>query len=324
MHSPTEYPRINKMVEPLVQNLIDEASALQLRIENLSNGTTVIDAGISCDGGMEAGRRIIEICLGSLGEARFRANDTFENWRWSIDVHSSHPVIACLASQYAGWSLQTGTGKEAFRALGSGPARAMGSSETLFDELAYRDKGDSASLILEVDKMPPVEIANQVADKCGVRPNKLTIILTPTTSLAGSVQVVGRSLEVALHKVHELGFPPKYVKDGFGSAPICPTHSNFIKAMGRTNDAILFGGQVHLYVACDDSEAEDLANKLPSSNSKDYGKPFAEIFKDAGYKFYEIDLMLFSPAQVSVTNIKSGKTFQAGRLDEALLEQSFG
>jgi len=172
--------------------------------------------------------------------------------------------------------------------------------------------------------MPPVEIADKIAEKCGIKAHKLTIILTPTTSFAGSVQVVGRSLEVALHKVHALGFPLFQVKDGFGSAPVCPVHSNFIKAMGRTNDAILFGGDIHLYVEYDDEDAKDLAHSLPSSNSKDYGKPFAQIFKDSGYNFYEIDPMLFSPAKVSVTNIKTGNTFRAGHLDEKLLDQSFG
>ncbi len=324
MQNSNRFPSVNKLVEPLVQNLINDASALQVRIDKLTNGATVIDTGIDCDGSIEAGRRVIEICLGGLGKAQIKTNDTFKNWRWSIDVYTSHPVIACLAGQYAGWSLEHGTGKDAFKALGSGPARAMGSSEGLFEELGYHDKCDSASIVLEVGEMPPVEIADQVAEKCGIKADKLTIILTPTTSLAGSIQVVGRSLEVALHKVHELGFPLYQVKDGFGSAPICPVHSNFIKAMGRTNDAILFGGDVHLYVDYNDEDAKDLAHNLPSSNSKDYGKPFAQIFKDSGYNFYKIDPMLFSPAKVTVTNIKTGNTFRAGRLDEELLNQSFG
>ena len=324
MQNSNQFPSVNQMVAPLVRKLIDDAAVLKIRVDKLTNGTTVIDAGIACDGSIEAGRRIIEICLGGLGKAQIKTSDTFQNWRWSIDVYTSHPVLACLASQYAGWSLEHGTGKDAFKALGSGPARAMGSSESLFDELGYKDECDSASIILEVDEMPPVELADIVAEKCGIQADKLTIILTPTTSFAGSVQVVGRSLEVALHKAHELGFPLFQVKDGFGSAPVCPVHSNFIKAMGRTNDALLFGGDVHLYVEYDDEDAKDLAHSLPSSNSKDYGKPFAQIFKDSGYNFYKIDPMLFSPAKVTVTNIKTGNTFRGGRLDEELLDQSFG
>ncbi|MDO9238727.1 MAG: methenyltetrahydromethanopterin cyclohydrolase, partial [Methylicorpusculum sp.] len=90
------------------------------------------------------------------------------------------------------------------------------------------------------------------------------------------------------------------------------------------NDAILFAGQVHLFVKGSDADAEKLANELPSSTSKDYGKPFAQVFKEYGYDFFKVDPMLFSPASVIVTAVESGKSFRAGQLDNALLNQSFG
>ncbi len=316
-------PSVNALTAPLVRAVIDEAVALRLASEKLANGTVVVDAGIEVPGGLEAGRRIAEICLGGLGQVRLRAGTAFANWPWHLDVHTSDPVIACLGSQYAGWSLDHGEGKGAFRALGSGPARAMGSREELFDELGYRDKGACACMVIEVGQLPPVEIADKIANQCGITPANLTLILTPTSSLAGGVQVVARSLEVALHKVHALGFPLEAIIDGAATAPVCPPSQDFITAMGRTNDAILFGGQTHLFVDSSDADAADLAQKLPSSASKDYGKPFAQIFKDYNYNFYDIDPMLFSPARVSVTSLKTGKTFHAGRLDEKLLEQSF-
>jgi methenyltetrahydromethanopterin cyclohydrolase len=127
-----------------------------------------------------------------------------------------------------------------------------------------------------------------------------------------------------MHKAHELHFPLEDIVDGSGSAPLCPPHPDFVKAMGRTNDAILFAGQVHLFVNGSDEAAKNLANQLPSSTSKDYGKPFAEIFKACDYDFFKIDGMLFSPARVTVTALESGHSFHAGQLDEALLNQSFG
>jgi methenyltetrahydromethanopterin cyclohydrolase len=316
-------PSVNALTAPLVRAVIDEAVALRLAVEKLANGTVVVDAGIKVLGGLEAGRRIAEICLGGLGQVRLRAGMAFANWPWHLDVHTSDPVIACLGSQYAGWSLAHGTGKGAFQALGSGPARAMGSREELFGELGYRDQGESSCMVIEVGQLPPVEIADKIAQQCGITPANLTLILTPTSSLAGGVQVVARSLEVALHKVHALGFPLEAIIDGAATAPVCPPSQDFITAMGRTNDAILFGGQAHLFVDSNDADATDLAQKLPSSASKDYGKPFAQIFKDCNYNFYDIDPMLFSPARVSVTSLKTGKTFHAGRLDEKLLDQSF-
>lgn len=317
-------PSINRLAAPLVAELVARADALRLGVKRLDNGTQVVDAGIAGQGGLEAGRRIAEICLGGLGTVSLRAGANFPNWPWQLDVHSSDPVIACLGSQYAGWSLSQGKGKGAFHALGSGPARAMGSNEALFHELGYRDKAPSAALVLEVDKVPPPEVVEKIVARCGLKADKLTLILTPTTSLAGAVQVVARVLEVALHKVHTLGFALEKVVDGAGSAPLCPPSSDFMTAMGRTNDAILFGGQVQLYVACEDDEAADLARKLPSSASKDYGKPFAQVFKDYNYDFYQIDPSLFSPARVAVTNLASGRSFHAGKLDPKLLELSFG
>ena len=320
---------VNQLTQPLVQYLLDHADKLRLAVSKLENGATLIDAGIKVPGGLEAGRIITEICMGGLGTATISQSCYTHNWPLTINVHASNPVLACLGSQYAGWSLSHGK----YYALGSGPARAMAtklrdgaveSVEELYKELEYRDSAAQTVLVIENDAVPPLEIVDKVAAACGVAADKLTIIVTPTSSLAGGVQVVGRVLEVALHKAHALHFPLENIIDGSGSAPICPPHPNFVKAMGRTNDAILFAGQVHLFVKGSDADAEKLAKELPSSTSKDYGKPFAEIFKAYEYDFFKIDAMLFSPASVIVTAVDSGKSFRAGKLDNALLDLSFG
>jgi methenyltetrahydromethanopterin cyclohydrolase len=320
---------VNKLSQPLVKYLIDSAGALRIGIEQLKNGCTIIDAGIKVPGGIEAGRIIAEICMGGLGKVSISQRAYTSNWPLSVNVHSSNPVLSCLGSQYAGWSMS----HEKYYALGSGPARAMATKlkegkkepvEELYKELAYQDANDTAALVIENDAVPPVEIIEKVAAACGISPAKLTIIVTPTSSLAGCVQVVSRVLEVAMHKAHALHFPLENIIDGSGSAPICPPHPKFVKAMGRTNDAILFAGQVHLFVKGTDEAAQQLTNELPSSTSKDYGKPFAEIFKQYEYDFFKIDAMLFSPASVIVTAVESGNSFRAGRLDNALLDQSFG
>jgi methenyltetrahydromethanopterin cyclohydrolase len=320
---------VNKLTLPLVQELITNAAKLRVGIEKLENGCTIIDAGINHVGGLEAGRIIAEICLGGMGTVTLGHRSYTDNWSLSVNVHTANPVLGCLGSQYAGWSLS----HEKYYALGSGPARAMATKqkdgqtipvEELYQELAYHDEGDAATLVIENDAIPPLAIVEKVATACGISPEKLTIIVTPTSSLAGGVQVVARVLEVALHKAHALHFPLENIIDGSGSAPVCPPHPNFVKAMGRTNDAILFAGQVHLFVKGSDEVAEKLANELPSSTSKDYGKPFAEIFKAYEYDFFKIDAMLFSPASVIVTAVDSGKSFRAGKLDNALLDLSFG
>jgi len=314
---------VNGLAQPLVQALIANAAALRLAVDTLANGTVVVDAGIAVLGGIEAGRRIAEICLGGLGRVSIRAGGDFSYSPWQLDVYTSNPVLACLASQYAGWSLEYDEGEGAFKALGSGPARAIGSHEPLFQELGYRDAFDKACLVLEVKERPPVEIAEKVANACAIKPQDLTFILTPTTSLCGAVQVVARSLEVSLHRVHTLGFPLPAIVDGMATAPICPLSDDLIVAMGRTNDAIMYGGDVTLYVDCGDSDAEHLARNLPSSSSRDYGKPFAEIFQDYKYNFYAIDPGLFSPARITISSVRTGKTYHGGKFNEVLLDQSF-
>ncbi|MDO9163457.1 MAG: methenyltetrahydromethanopterin cyclohydrolase [Methylococcaceae bacterium] len=320
---------VNKLTQPLVQLLINNADKLRVGVERLANGCTVIDAGINVPGGLEAGRIIAEICLGGMGTVTITHSPYTTNWPLTVNVHTGNPVLGCLGSQYAGWSLSHGK----YYALGSGPARALATKikdgkqepvEELYKELDYHDESDATVLVIENDAVPPVEIVEKVATACKIDPAKLTIIVTPTSSLAGGVQVVARVLEVAMHKAHALHFPLENIIDGSGSAPICPPHPNFVKAMGRTNDAILFAGQVHIFVKGSDEAAEKLANELPSSTSKDYGKPFADIFKQYEYDFFKIDAMLFSPASVIVTAVDSGKSFRAGKLDNALLDQSFG
>ena len=317
-------PSINKLTQPILQQLIDGADALRVGVEQDASGVTLVDAGINHHGGLEAGRLISEICLGGLGNVSLTHTNTAPQWPLSVYVHSSNPVLACLGSQYAGWQLSHGEGKDAFYALGSGPGRAASLREPLYKELAYEDKADKVCLVMEVDKNPPSELLTKMSEQCGVDPENLTIILTPTKSLAGVVQVVARVLETALHKAHELKFPLERIIDGAGSAPLCPPIPDFVQAMGRTNDSILFAGRVQLFVTGSDDDAKALANDLPSNTSKDYGKPFAKVFSDAEYDFYKIDQMLFSPAQVSVTSMESGNTYFGGEVNLDLLKESFG
>jgi len=315
---------INFSSRPLVESLIRDAALLRIEVVELDNGVTLVDAGIGADGGLEAGRRIAEICMGGMGTVTLAHSALTPAWPLRVHVHATDPVLSCLGSQYAGWSLSHGKGKEAFYALGSGPARSLCVKEALFKELDYIDRADATVLVMEVDKRPPLELLDNIASDCNIKPSDLTVVLTPTSSLAGGLQVVARVLEVAMHKAHELGFPLENILDGSGSAPVPPPAPDFITAMGRTNDAILFAGQVHLFVKGGDEEAEKLAHDLPSSTSRDYGKPFAQVFKEYEYDFFKVDPMLFSPASVMVTAVETGRSFRAGRMDEDLLARSFG
>jgi methenyltetrahydromethanopterin cyclohydrolase len=304
---------------PLVEDLLANATTLRLGISKSPCGALLVDAGIAARGGLEAGRRIAEICLGGLGSVSLGTSGRFPRWGTMVTVTTADPVLACLGSQYAGWSLAEGD----FFALGSGPARALWAKEALFQELGYRDRADHACLVLEVDKLPPDVLVARIAEECGIAPEKLTLILTPTSSLAGTVQIVARVLEVALHKTHALHFPLDRVVDGIGASPLPPPAPDFVAAMGRTNDATLYGGDVQLFVTGPEDEARALAEGLPSSSSRDHGRTFAEIFTAYKGDFYAMDPMLFSPARVTVTALETGRSFTFGAFHEDVLERSF-
>jgi methenyltetrahydromethanopterin cyclohydrolase len=315
---------LNDRAWRMVEALCADAAALRVGVSRGEAGECLVDAGAGHLGGIAAGLRLSAICLGGLGEVRLATDPTLPRWPWTISVSTSNPVAACLASQYAGWSLTHGKGKGSFFALGSGPARALARKEKLFEELDFRDEAKHGVLVLESGKPPPSALVKEVAHACNIAASNLAILYAPTQSLAGGVQVVARVLEVALHKAHQLHFPLSRIVDGLGAAPLPPAHPDFIVAMGRTNDAIIFGGRVQLFVTGPSAEARDLAQTMPASKSRDYGRPFAEIFKAAKGDFYAIDPMLFSPAEVIVTAIETGDSFLAGAVDAALLNASFG
>jgi methenyltetrahydromethanopterin cyclohydrolase len=321
MHSKDPTFSVNSLARPLVEALVRESAALGVGIDRSAAGAVIIDAGAKAPGGLEAGRRIAEICLGGLGRVALVPAADDAPYPARVSVHTANPVVACLGSQYAGWRLQDGK----FFAMASGPGRARALKEEIFAELGYRDDtGETAVFVLEADRPPPDDVVAQVAKTCGVTPERLSFILTPTTSIAGAVQIAARSLEVALHKAHTLKFPLGNIRDGFGVAPLPPPSPDFVTAMGRTNDAILYGGRVALFVDGPEPDAEKLADGLPSSASRDYGRPFAEIFNTYERDFYKIDPLLFSPGEVDVIALSTGRCFRRGRMDIKVLTASFG
>ena len=314
---------VNRAASVLVAALRRDAATLNVGVSTGASGETLIDAGAEHRGGVETGLRIAEICMGGLARVRLISDCALPRWPWTIVVSSSQPVIACLGSQYAGWSLAHGEGKDAYLALGSGPARALAQKEAVLREIGYVDHAETGTLVLESGRPPPKAIVEKVAEDCRLSPAALTFIFAPTQSLAGGAQVVARVLEVALHKAHELKFPLERILDGMGAAPVAPPHPHFVTAMGRTNDAIIYGGRVQLFVSGPAADAKALADQLPSRNSRDFGAPFAEVFKRFNGDFYAIDPSLFSPAEVLVTAVESGETFRGGALRADLLDASF-
>lgn len=311
---------LNARARRYLSACLAEAERLRVAVCVSGGGTQIVDCGVDAPGGLEAGRRLAEICLADLGQVRFVAGNASAWPGPAVQVTTDHPVAACMASQYAGWQISEGK----FFAMGSGPMRAARGKEPLFDDIGHREQVEEAVGVLESGKLPPESVCQAIAAACGVTPDRLTLLVARTASLAGSVQVVARSVETALHKLHELGFPLASVESGYGIAPLPPVAGDDLAAIGRTNDAVLYGGEVTLWMRHEDEAAlADLAARLPSSASRDFGRPFAEIFAAAGGDFYQIDPMLFSPAVVTLVNLHSGRTHHGGQLRPDVLRASF-
>src|SRR5829696_8614214 len=311
--------RMNEAAHEIADGMADLAEALRVRTFRLSGGARVIDAGVEVDGGIEAGLALAEICMGGLGNVTMSPVQIGGESHPGVLVWTDHPAISCMASQYAGWAVSVGK----FFAMGSGPLRAHARVEReLFEKLGYEERADEAVLVLEGRALPTDEVAAWVAQKARLEPSQLTFLVAPTASIAGGVQISARILETGLHKMGALGFDVRHVTTAMGTAPIPPVAKDDLRAIGRTNDCILYGGQARYTVRADDATLEELAHKLPSSASADYGTPFYEIFERYDRDFYKIDKLLFSPAEVWLTSATSGRTFHAGRLEPAVLGAS--
>jgi methenyltetrahydromethanopterin cyclohydrolase len=311
---------LNDRAAALADRLADDADAARVAVSTLSNGTRLIDCGAQAAGGFEAGRRFAEICMAGLGQVAYAPVVLEGRWLPALTVTTDRPAVACLASQYAGWRVD----REGYFAMGSGPGRALIRAEDLYDDLDWDEQASAAVLCLETRDAPPVEVADFIAQRAGVAADALTLVMAPTASIAGGVQIAARVVETALHKLHELDFDVRRVLAGFGSCPLPPVDGDDMKAIGRTNDAVLYGGQVHLTVEADDDDAlRALVERLPASASSDYGEPFGKVLKDAEFDFYKIDPLLFSPAQIRLTSVASGRSFEAGAVNLEVLERSF-
>ena len=294
-------------------------------------GARVIDAGVKQVGSIHAGLVMARMCMADLGTVALGPSDgsligqagtrgpATTTGLPQIIVNVSLPIAACMASQYAGWQISI----EQYFAMGSGPMRAAWGKEDLFDDIGYRQNPTCAVGVLESGDLPDEAVVTYLADACRIDPKRLILAVARTASLAGGVQIVARSVETTLHKLHELEFDLSRVVGGFGQAPLPPVAQNDLTAIGRTNDAMLYGARCTLYVEGDDASLADIVDRLPSRASKDYGLGFADIFKRYGHDFYKIDPMLFSPAAVSLQNIDTGKTHAAGMMNDEILSKSF-
>ncbi len=309
---------VNELALEIFDNLADLAEEFNAAYHELDNGARIVDCGVSTRGGYAAGRAFTEICMGGLGEVNFRMGEIKGIPMPFIDVNTDFPSIACLGAQKAGWTVKVGN----YFAMGSGPARALSlKPKHTFEVIDYEDDYDCAVICLESDHLPNGEVMEKIAEECHVDVANTCAVVAPTSSIVGSIQVSGRCVETSIYKLNELGFDTRKITAAIGTAPIPPVRGAK-RAMGVTNDATIYHGQIQLTMNA--PEIKDYLEKIPSCKSQGYGKPFNEIFKEAGYDFYKIDTSLFSLAEVIINELSDGSVYHVGAVNNDVTLKSFG
>ncbi len=308
---------VNELALDVVEDMLDYEEELNVRSRKFSNGATVIDCGVNVKGGYDAGIMFVQICMGGLAGVNIQVDEINGIPIPFVWVYTDHPALACLGCQKAGWKIEL----DNFKAIASGPARALAlKPRETYELIDYEDDTDYAVIVLETDTLPNAEVMEYIARECDVDVEETYAVVAPTRSLVGSIQISARVLETALFKMVQLGYDPKLVRNAIGRAPIAPIMGDNVRAMGATNDSIIYYGSAILTV----DRYEEVLENLPSEKSSAYGKPFYEIFKEAGYDFYRIDPNVFAPAKVVINDSSTGKTYVHGKLNGEILLKSYG
>jgi methenyltetrahydromethanopterin cyclohydrolase len=310
---------LNETAREAIAPLLNRPELYRVSVKKTTTGATIVDCGVEQKGSFGAGIIFSKACLSGLAEVVMVEKNYAGMGLPAVSVSVNHPVEACMASQYAGWALCL----DKYFAMGSGPARALYGKEELFNDISHKEESDFAVLMLETGELPGDDVIEYLVSKLGVEPQGLYVLAAPTASIVGSVQVPARIVETSMHKLHEIGFKLDTVIHGVGFAPVPPIASNDLKAIGRTNDCVLYGGLSCLTLDCDEDYLVENLEKIPSSASKDHGRTFYELFKEYG-DFYKIDPMLFSPAVIQINNIRTGTYHTCGEFSPELLKKSFG
>lgn len=296
----------------LLQTLAERATELRIA----DSGNRILDCGVHVPGGLEAGLMLSRICMGDAADIRL----VMEQGMHQVQVFTDQPGKACMGSQYGGWPVAN----DQFFAIGSGPVRLKRGKEKVLEQYGWQETAAEGFVgVLETASLPDEATCEQMADECGIELDQLHLCVAPTRSLAGSMQIVARSVEATMHKLFELEVNLSAVTSATGTAPLPPVAPDDLTGIGRTNDAILYGGRVMLWVDLTDEQIAEFGPSTPSNSSSEFGRSFAQMFEASGRDFYKLDPMIFSAAQVSFVSNSSGRMHTFGELRPDLVQQSF-
>lgn len=312
---------VNQRAVKVVKDIIADEEALGVKVFRLNNGATVIDMGIETGGSWKAAKLFVEATIGRLGLVSYGRFKVKNIELPSIEVHIDKPREGTLSAQFSGWKMP-GEGFDV-NPIGSGPARAIPKNDIFSQCVDYQDIHHEAVFAAQTTELPGEDLAENISEECGIEPENLYILAATSGSLVGTVQVCSRTVEASMWRLEKKGFDIDTVISGRGVCPVPPQTKDELLGMDRTNTALIYGGSVHYIVDWEDEKIKELMEELPFTASPNYGRPFIDIFEEGDRDFYKVDKDIHTIAKYTITNINSGKTFQAGEINKEELYRVF-
>jgi methenyltetrahydromethanopterin cyclohydrolase len=324
---------INQRCLEIVKEMIKDSDRLNIGVEELKNGTTIIDCGAKVSGGYRAGELTTKIAFGGCGEAHVTAV-TYDDTTLPILFHYTDipPFIAVSMYVWVGVIHPPHVGSKEFTAWISGPAKALAQEPAkIFEKWAYKDPHPDAAVLLvqtrsRTDGLPDEKFAKIIADKCKIGPEKLYLVLIPTDSITGTVQTSSRGVEDIFWRLTEYyKIPYTRIENVMGTTPVSPVSPPALTQPGSwPDDMIRYGGTVHCWVRS--NEGEDLDRMVKESVIESYPKTYGTSFyqmavKEQKYIDPTLDLhklakegLGFIVGEVSLSDTRTGIVHKAGKV----------
>jgi methenyltetrahydromethanopterin cyclohydrolase len=314
---------LNEAAMDIISPILDDPQRYGALISKSSGGATIVDMGIEADGSWLGAKMYVEAAHGGMAELTYGRTRIKDLDLPTANLMVDNPMLSVIGCEAGAWAV----GEGEFVPVASGPVRAKARADRWSQRVEYEDPSPYVLLQMQTVSIPNDETLAYVADACGIPVANLTVMVAPSASLVGSIQVCSRAFEQCIISLaRNTSFDISTILHGYGSAPVAPVIKDEVLAMGRINDALVYGGSGGMWLRhSDDDEVRRMTEGLPFSAQAgdDYGKGYAEIYATYGHSLFNIPAPLDSPAKVMMTNMLTGNVFTAGKIDEDIVYRSF-
>lgn len=312
---------VNREAMKLVRKVIEEKERMNIGVTQLDNGATVIDMGVMFPGGWAAAKYIAEISLGALATLSYGTYRLRDLELPLVSVYTDYPMISCLSSQISGWALKDMKNDAGIVPLISGPIRAIVRKDFFSEPFDYQDDWHEAVAVLQDNRLPDVRLTDYLAREAKVKPENLYVLVAATGSLVGFINVISRTLETSIWRLHTQGLDVSRIISAWGSAPLPPPTRDELKAMIRVNTYTYYGGCAGYILDEEDQKITTVLDQLTLSpkTTHQYGIPFGQLLREAGGDIFNMREFCHSVAKINLLNIQSGNAYQYGEIDDRML-----